>query len=227
MIDTLLQIVAPHHCYDCAVTGTLLCNNCKYDIVSETFSGCISCRTLSAVDNVCSVCQRRFPYSKAWVVGERSDVLRRLLDDYKFERRIAAAKVCAELLDSILPVLPPETIVTYIPTSTTHIRQRGYDHAQLIAKRFAKRRGLVCRATLLRNGHSVQHGSSRAERIKQADAAYTLKPIEEDVPFLMIDDIFTTGATVTAASRLLIDAGASEVWLGIIARQPLDARGKV
>ena len=227
MLDILLQFIAPHYCYGCNITGTLLCNNCKYDIISDPFDACINCRKPTRYDGVCVDCRGTLPYSKAWVVGERSDVLRHLLDDYKFERRKSANKVCADLLDSTVSELPSETIVTFIPTSNKHIRQRGYDHAELVAKRFAKHRGLDCRASLVRDGHSVQHGATRMQRIKQAAVAYSPRAVRPDVTYLLIDDIFTTGATMDAASRLLIDSGAKEVWLGIIARQPLDSRGKI
>lgn len=221
MLSFILQSIAPHYCYGCNKIGTLLCSNCKYDIISEPFSRCINCLCLAS-DGLCVSCRSALPYSGAWVVGERTEILRRLSDDLKFERRKDAAKICAELLDGVAPLLPKTTIVTYVPTSSRHIRQRGYDHAALIARYFAQRRRLVCRQTIERVDNNVQHGASRTQRIKQAAGAYRAKQIESGKTYFVIDDIFTTGATMNAVSSSILKNHATRVFIGLIARQPLD-----
>lgn len=222
MLDPLLQIVAPHHCYNCQKIGHVLCNNCKYDIISEPFLGCIGCRGPAAETNVCKTCQAW--WNKAWCVGERSDVLRDLIDAYKFGRSQAVGKALAGLLDETLPVLPTQTIVTAIPTIASHVRLRGYDHAGIIAHEFARRRHLAYRKLLRRRENHRQLGASRNQRIKQAETAFYCKEkLAPSIPYLLIDDVLTTGATLMHGARVLGEAGAEEVWAGIIARQPLDA----
>jgi len=110
-----------------------------------------------------------------------------------------------------------------VPTVRSHIRQRGYDHIDLIARQFAAMRGLPIRYLLRRATTDVQHLVGREERRTQADRAFEL--VETDDlsmgPILLIDDIITTAATVTAASKLLSQTGLP-VWVAALAYQPLD-----
>jgi competence protein ComFC len=221
MIDRLLNIIAPHHCYDCRKTGGTLCNNCKYDIISEPFERCVNCLSLRTGNNgICVNCQTL--YSRSWAVGERHDVLERLINGYKFSFEKESSKVLASLLNQTLPVLPDETVITYIPTVSSHIRQRGYDHARLIAREFAKIRRLPCRAALSRATNSKQVGASRSARVQQAKHAFAPHSVDTSKTYLVIDDIFTTGSTMKYASKVLLDAGAQDVYIAVIARQTLD-----
>ena len=221
MIDTLLSYIAPYHCSGCGQTGTLLCDNCKYNINFDEFFSCLNCNMPANSNGVCRTC--KLPYSKAWCVGERTDVLEALINGYKFDRVKATYRVLGDLLLEKVDHLPKETIIVPIPTIGTHIRTRGYDHSLLIAQHFARKRGLVCRQLIQRATATKQKGASKSVREAQARQAFIVKPqLAPDVPYLLIDDVVTTGATVTYAAKGLRDAGAEHVWVAAIARQPLD-----
>ena len=221
MIDTLLSHVAPHLCCACGKTGTILCENCKYNIENDSFNGCLSCGKVYVMRNSCDDCN--LPYSRAWCVGERSGELRKLIDDFKFENLYAAHKSLASLLDARIEQLPSSTIIVPVPTITSHIRQRGYDHTLLIARALAKKRGVKARQILRRVTSSSQRGADKATRITQAKAAFAVnKKVNDHQPYLLVDDITTTGATLKYAARALRDAGAKDVWVAVVARQPLD-----
>jgi ComF family protein len=221
MIDTLLSYIAPHYCCGCGTIGSLLCDNCKYDITSEDFSTCIVCGDLANRFGICNSCS--VPYTRAWCIGERSGVLQRLIGTYKFQNAQSGYKILGDLLLDRLEVLPEETIVVPIPTVASHIRQRGYDHTLLIAKYFARKRGYKMEKTLERLTSTKQRQATKAQRVMQAKAAFGLsRGIIPDVPYLLIDDVVTTGATLQYAAKILKDHGAREVWVAAIARQPLD-----
>lgn len=221
MIVSLSNLLAPHYCSSCGEIGSVLCEYCKYDIIEDRFMNCVVCGNIIAdVTNLCKSCH--VPFSKAWCVGERHQVLRRLLDDYKFNRRRSNHSVCADLLDDCLPVLPGDTKVTFVTTTPPDVRRRGYDHAQLIAKRFAKIRGLDIEKTIVRPTYRRQFGASKQERINNAAESIRVDKTVQNVPYLLIDDIYTTGATVARASEQLLAAGAREVYVAILARQPLE-----
>ena len=221
MLDDLLRVLAPHHCSGCGQIGTLLCGNCKYHITSEPYARCIVCLRPSHGDNLCTKCRPGFEL--AWCVAERRDALTELIDGYKFDRRRAAYRPIADLLDASLPEFPDDLVVVPIPTVRQHVRQRGYDHARLIAKRFARLRHLRLRPLLSRASHHTQRGASRALRMKQAAEAFRVSgALDPSATYLLIDDVYTTGATRIYATRALKAAGARHVWIAIVARQTLD-----
>lgn len=222
MIDNLLGYIAPHHCFGCGKIGVELCDNCKYDIVDESFSGCIVCARPSLV-GICARCKTA--YEKAWCIGDREGALEQLIDAYKFERMKHASVELASLLNATLPVLPAETVVVPIPTVQSHIRVRGYDHALLLAREFAKRRRLRMTPIIKRTNAASQRELGRRQRFDEAKRAFRCGKALENVPYLIIDDIVTTNATLRCAAEALRDAGAQTVWAAVIARQPLDKQG--
>ena len=182
---------------------------------------CIACNRLTTPMWLCNTC--KLPYEKAWVVGERKDTLQRLIGLYKFERAKSAYKDLADLLLDTLPELPLGTVIVPIPTVSSHIRERGYDHMLLIAKYIARARGLSCQRLLYRKTNTKQRQATAAQRVAQAKQAFGVTgQIEPNRPYLLLDDVFTTGATIKYASRVLSEAGAKHIWVAVIARQTID-----
>ena len=221
MFDALLSGIAPHLCCGCGKIGTLLCDNCKYNIVIDADKVCLGCGSVTIKSGVCQGCD--VFYSRAWYVGERSGVLQRLIGNYKFQNMLAARVPLTSLLIETIDHLPENTIVVPIPTVSGHIRERGYDHILLIARQVAKKRHLRLQRCLLRVTSTKQRDATRRQRIAQAKAAFKVAGLVDcSVPHLLIDDVVTTGATVKYAAKALRDAGVRDIWVAVIARQPLD-----
>jgi len=220
MLDTLLSFIAPHYCCGCDKIGGLLCGNCKYNIISESKMVCIVCHRPTSNMWLCKTCT--VPYERVWVVGERDGILQRLVGLYKFERAKSAYKPLADLLLALLPELPANTVVVPIPTTSNRIRERGYDHMLLIAKYVARARGLKCQPLIYRKTNTKQRQATAKQRVIQAKQAFEVRDkIDESIPYLIIDDVVTTGATIRYASQALRDAGAEHVWVAIVARQTM------
>jgi ComF family protein len=159
----------------------------------------------------------------AWVVGERAGGLQRLIGGLKFLYMRATAGALADLLDSSLPPLPRGCVLVPIPTIRPHIRQRGYDHMLLIARRLSKRRRTPVAKLLCRRHAAVQHESNRRDRLRQAMTAFEVcGRVESGITYVILDDVVTTGATVCEAARELREAGAKAVWVVALAKQTLD-----
>jgi len=221
IVDGLLGHVAPHYCCSCGEIGSLLCDSCKYDIVSEHINACLFCGHPTSVTAACRRC--RSGVERTWYAGERSGGLEALIDRYKFEYAEAAYRPLGDLLLACLPELPSQTIVVPVPTIRAHIRQRGYDHALVLTRYIARERGLTLAQPLERLTTTAQRGADRKTRRLQAEAAFRVKnELQPDIPYLLIDDVATTGATLRYAAKALKGAGASVVWAAAVARQPLN-----
>ena len=90
----------------------------------------------------------------------------------------------------------------------------------LLSRRLARLRRLKARPLLLRAKNTVQVGANAATRIKHASSAYQLNPkypITPNVTYLLIDDVWTTGATIKAATKLLQSSGAKNIIVALLA----------
>jgi ComF family protein len=220
MFQKLSSLIAPHYCCSCGQIGRSLCDYCKYNIINELPGVCIICaRPTPSSQALCTTCNA--PYTRAWCAGEKSAELEKLIERYKFHRDKTSVAIVAELLVNATPALPTDCVVTWVPTIRRHVRLRGYDHARELAVLFARHKGVPVEASLIRAANSVQRGASKRVRQLQAQKAFSA-PLVKNQIYVLIDDVYTTGATVRYASQRLLEAGAREVWVVVAARQPLE-----
>ena len=99
-------------------------------------------------------------------------------------------------------------IVTWAPTTQSRVTERGYDHAELIARYIAKKLRVRCLKLLTRTSDQPQTGKSRESRLI-GPIFWARKLHAEHV--LVFDDVVTTGATLNSASLALYQAGAGLV----------------
>ena len=111
-------------------------------------------------------------------------------------------------------------VVTWVPTSPDRRRSRGFDQAELLARRLAKRLHVPARPLLVHNAGAPQTGRSAVER--RLGPPLALRRRARVPPrVLVVDDVVTTGATLSAAARALRRAGATQVSAVAAARTPL------
>ena len=206
-----LDLIAPHSCRGCGRLGEVLCNCCKNNIIKH--------RTATKPKNL----PKKFP--PVYVVDQRSGLLDALIHDLKYNSTRALAPKLAELLDSSLPALPPDSIIIPLPTASQHIRARGLDHTLILAKQFAKIRHLKIARVLTREKNTVQVGADRKTRLAQAKSAYTVSKktkINPNATYILLDDVWTTGASMKAAVKKLQQAGVSKIIVVLLAVSSLD-----
>jgi ComF family protein len=221
LLDRLLALFAPHSCKACGQLGPGLCDECAIAFTDEPPTQCLLCSSPVEDDNLCRECRTSSPFDRAFVVGESAKVLKKLIYDFKFRSERGNVVSLSNLLDDIVPILPDGTVIVPIPTISAHIRQRGFGHAELIARTFARRRHLPYARLLRRENNVVMHGLKAKARHAAAETTFALnKSSRHKLPreILLIDDIFTTGATASTAARLLKDAGVKIINFAVIAR---------
>lgn len=114
-------------------------------------------------------------------------------------------------------------VVTWAPTTSARRRERGFDQAQLLARAVARELHLPCRRLLTRRAGAPQTGRDQAAR--RAGPSFVAKGTGPPAArVLLVDDIVTTGATVSAAARALRAVGVAEVQVLAAARTARRAR---
>ena len=236
----LLDLVCPHSCRGCNALGAVLCERCKNHIIQQRSAICPYCKQIFSnnhqyQENGCAIspywnqdlraCQEcTSPFLGIWTVGWREKILAKLVSELKYKSVRACSDTLAELLDYAIPTpakvmgeLGRAPIIVPLPTIGRHIRERGLDHTKLIAKKLGKRCGWKVESILSRKADTVQVGTNAAERIGQAAKAYELKQkIDPKQPYLLLDDVWTTGASIQAAANLLKQDGAQYIYAAIV-----------
>lgn len=204
VVTFLLDLLYPPRCAFC------------HDFIETSGDGlCAHCRTgLPFAQNGG---RQHFPFNYEGNV--RESLLR-----YKFGGATGYAKVYGRLVaGTVRAELAGEyDLVTWVPLSRRRLRERGYDQARLLAKATAKELGLPLTPTLhkQRNTQPQSRTGDAAKRRANITGAYRMKR-GADVTgkrVLLIDDVVTTGATLSECARVLGKAGAEQVVCATVAR---------
>lgn len=113
------------------------------------------------------------------------------------------------LVSNISELKHGQHVVTWAPTIPLHVRKRGMDHAELIARHVGALTGRPVKRMLRRTSVASQTGSGRSERL--ARPQFVARPLGQHQGVVVVDDVVTTGATFRAAASALVNAGADSV----------------
>ena len=217
-LPNFLDLVAPYSCRGCQKIGKILCERCKNDIITHCQNLCPFCKKPATK----CVCQNRLSLPPTFIFSRRSSTIGALVYDLKYRSARSAAKPLAEILSRTIPSSYQNLIVIPLPTIARHIRERGLDHTAIIARQFVGqyKQGSRVSRLLLRTNRATQVGSSRSQRLKQAQTAYIINPkikISPQATYLLLDDVWTTGASMLSATKILLDGGAKNLILTTLA----------
>jgi len=210
-----------------------ICKECfsKIDFIIPPYCdkcGKVLLESFSEIEKpLCTECQtiKRYFY-KARVVGVYEGTLRESIHIFKFEKKISMHKPLGDLLVNYLKTHQKELIeetdfIIPVPLHRKRLRARGFNQAQILCMYIGKYFNLPLNLDLKRIKFTTpQVNLRREERLQNIKGAFEVKKPSGvvDKNLLLVDDVFTTGATVNECSKVLIKAGAKKVFVLTLAR---------
>ena len=172
--------------------------------------------------DLCTVCrQGMVNFDSAYSYGSYAGTLRKLIHLFKYGKVESLALPLSQFLGRAIPLDQEFDMVIGMPMHWRKQWQRGFNQAQLLAQPIAKRYGLKVSSNLTRPRYTQsQAGLSEAERRENLKGSFAVRKPHRlrGKRVLLIDDVFTTGATLRAASAVLKAAGAAHVTAVTLAR---------
>ena len=149
-------------------------------------------------------------------------VVRELVARAKYRDRHAALPwLASEMVGALGPSPVRPDVVTWAPTTPQRRRHRGFDQAELLAVAIGRALGVPARARLRRNSRTTQTGADRAARVAGPEFVMRRVPDWRTAErVLLVDDVVTTGATLSAAAAALRNGGAISIAGVAAARRP-------
>jgi ComF family protein len=230
----LLTLVFPEDCRVCETPLTTIsripvCSTCLRSpepLRADAF--CEACRTPFADDSsldangLCAVCRSELPkFDSAYSFGAYDGVLRKLIHLFKYGKVETLAQPLGQLLVQALPLEERFEVVIAMPMHPWKKWQRGFNQSELLAEPVARRLGLkLCRNLRRSRVTKPQAGLNEAERRENLKDSFVVKRPEEVAGkrVLLVDDVFTTGATLRAAGKALKSANVRRVSALTLAR---------
>ncbi len=179
---------------------------------------------------VCSTCHRSLA---RWEGGEGAVAafeyrfpVDRLVQRFKFAGDLAAGRWLALQLSERVAGQPRPDLLVAPPLTPARLVARGFNQALEIGKVVARRHGLHCALSGIERTRETppQHGLGRRARRRNLKDAFRCDLRLEGMRVAVVDDVFTTGATVESLARSLRRSGAADVVVWTVARTPAPGR---
>jgi len=215
----VLDLLLPQRCLVCGAAGPQLCAGCRAALPVLGPPLCERCGAPTAWPvRRCNECAgRRLAFATARAAVAYDDAVRLLVAGWKERglRRLAddAASVVTEWLPH-----PGDAVLTFVPPDRDRRLTRGYHPAERLATALAAHWSIPCEPLLTRSGRSRrQRGLSLPERRRNVAGAFHART--RPAPrIVLVDDVYTSGATASAAASALRAAGARHVDVVTFAR---------
>jgi len=214
----MLELLLPQRCLACGRSGAVVCSACIDALPRLEPPLCERCGAPTAwpVSRCAECAGRRVGFASARAAVAYDERVRRIVVGWKEHglRRLAAT--AADVLVAAIS-RPAVEALTFVPADRDRGLKRGHHPAERLALALGERWELPVLAALARPGTSQrQRGSSLAERRRNVRGAFVAQRAPPAV--CLVDDVFTSGATASAAATALRKAGAREVQVVTLAR---------
>ena len=219
----ILDLLYPRRCPVChgpAPAGEKICPECRRKLPLVPGKRCAKCgKPVHEFENLCDDCRKiEHVYTRGIGVYLYNDLMRESIVQMKYKGRREYGEILGALAGEearpLLEAWRPEAVIP-IPLHRERLRKRTYNQAEAIASPVAEMLGVpMFPGGLVRlSGTGAMKELSAAERAKNlADALKADEKLPVFRRVLLVDDIYTTGATMDAAAKALIKHGIPEIY---------------
>ncbi len=221
--NSALDLLFPIHCLGCGREGKLICATCTGGLARLSQPYCAACAQPNAKLR-CRWCAE----TPLAIDGIRAPFLmegpiRQAVHNLKYRGVRAAAPELGRLLAQYLADHPvPGEVVVPVPLHPRRLRSRGYNQSALLARELAKLAGLGLNERLLariKDAPPQVQAATRDQRRSRVDGSFKCAGAVAGRAVLLVDDVATTGSTLSACAAALKAAGAASVWGLVLARE--------
>lgn len=214
-VDTMVGVALPPVCAGCGASGHWVCPPCDRSAARiDLVSACQRCGAPQAGGGRCERCE---DWSQALAACRSAyvfdGVVRRTIHQLKYRGEFARSAWCGTEISRLMIELgwQPDLIVP-VPLHQSRLRSRGYNQSAKIAAFVSSALGVPWGNVVSRTRATVsQVGLDAQGRRENVGGAFTCSHVLVDLDILLIDDVVTTGATLTACADACRSAGARTV----------------
>jgi ComF family protein len=220
----ILDVFFPKLCVSCGKYGQYLCATCAGEIELLKTPTCFYCGKISVGAKTCPNCKKREKTQLLAIIpAVRYDIgpVKEIIHQLKYCGVSELAEILGEIIYQKIKDLDfgKDILLVPVPLNIKKKNIRGYNQAELLAKYLSNRLGAQFADVLVRNRNTASQTTlHRRERLLNLENAFTYIDANsiKDKTVLLIDDVATTGATLSECARVLIDAGAKKI-IGLVA----------
>ncbi len=207
-------------------TPNILCIQCREQLKFIEPPVCAGCGgVIDGVLELCVKCMREDirPWQQAFTLFELSGYGQELVQSFKYNNRPELARALGGMISELFSreIDGAEWLVP-VPLHWSRYLTRGYNQSQLVCRIVAAQTEITLKDILIRCRRTRQQAKlSREQRKLNLTNAFSLKRGVncKNRTILLFDDVLTTGATLTAAANVLLEAGARNVYIITIGRR--------
>ena len=214
VIHITFNFLFPPACFGCKKRGTPLCEECLGPLLAPP-ARCFFCLDTRTDKNVCERCKTHYELDGIfWTLTYHQPLVKKLIASFKYgKKQYLAERLGQLLLRSLKKEMLDTTLVIPIPLHKKKERARGFNQAELLARAagFHLENAILWRTRETPPQAQVLRRSRRREEVKGVLRVHDSKKVSGK-NILLVDDVATTGATLSEAARTLKKAGAKKVY---------------
>lgn len=230
-IKALTNLLFPLTCLSCAtkIEQGYLCSSCYNKIELLNPPLCLYCSTPLIAKKICWPCQNgKFPYDQLISIAEYKPPLNKLIQLFKYKHYDYLAKYLAQIMiDQLLSLgcdLSNYNLIIPVPLSRQKLKEREFNQTYLLAETLANYFNILIKDDIIyaNKDTASQVNLTKKERKRNIENKFFINDVDlKGQRVILLDDIFTTGATIKACAKLLKQAKAETILVLTLAKTML------